>query len=45
MKKKIEFVWRLALTPFYVAGIAWASIFVLLVEGKAEFKEFWRTNT
>lgn len=45
MKRYLEFLWRIVLTPFYVTGIAWASIFVLLVEGKEEFKAFWRTNT
>jgi len=45
MKKKLEFLWRLALTPFYTAFIAGASIFVLLADGLDEFKKFWRTNT
>jgi len=45
MKKKLEFVWRLALTPFYTAFIAGASVFVLLADGWSAFKKFWRDNT
>ena len=45
MKKKLEFLWRLALTPFYTAFIAGASVFVLLADGWLEFKRFWRVNT
>lgn len=45
MNRYFEFAWRLALTPFYAAGIAWASIFVLLADGKKEFNQFWKDNT
>jgi len=45
MKKKLEFVWRLALTPAYLVFIAGASVFVLLADGWDEFKKFWLANT
>jgi len=45
MKQFFEFIWRVALTPFYLVFLSAASVFVLLADGKEEFTRFWKDNT
>jgi len=44
MKDSALFLWHLAITPFYLASIALASVFVFAAFGAAAFVEFWKKN-
>jgi uncharacterized membrane protein YuzA (DUF378 family) len=44
MKKYIEFVWQLMLTPIYYVLLGMTALVILIGLGRKEFKEFWKKN-